>query len=137
MKIFPSTLFAAALSLFAVKTAGAAEFKTPGDKMFAAYFKAETDRLAARCMADIKTLKDWNERKDKYRVQMYEMLGLDPMPPRTPLKGTVTGKILHKDFEVWKVHYQSMPQLYVTGNLYVPKGLKDPAALCIEFGAFR
>ena len=57
---------------------------------------------------------------------MHEMLGLDPMPPRTPLKGTVTGKIQHKDFEVWKVHYQSMPHLYVTGNLYVPKGLKKP-----------
>ena len=115
------------LFLLLLQAVVAAEFKTPGDKMFAAYFKAETDRLAARCMADIRTIDDWNLRKDKYRAQMHEMLGLSPVPPRTPLKAIVTGKIQHKDFEVWKVHYQSMPRLYVTGNLYVPKVLKKPA----------
>ena len=52
MKFFSRNLFVAALFLFALQTIGAAEFKTPGDKMFAAYFKAETDRLAARCLAD-------------------------------------------------------------------------------------
>ena len=95
--------------------------------MFAAYFKAEADRLAADCLNDIKTLKDWTASKGKYRQQMYEMLGLDPLPQRTPLKATVTGKIQHKDFEVWNLHYQSRPRLYVTANLYVPKGLKKSA----------
>jgi len=127
MKVRFQFLFLVATAFFISQSLRAAEFKTPGDKMFAAYFKAETDRLAARCMADIKTLEDWNARKDKYRVQMHEMLGLDPMPPRTPLKATVTGKIQHKEFEVWNLHYQSMPRLYVTGNLYVPKGLKKSA----------
>ncbi len=55
------------------------------------------------------------------------MLGLDPMPVRTPLKATVTGKAQHEDFEVWKVNYQSMPRLSETGNPYVPKGLKKRA----------
>jgi dienelactone hydrolase len=127
MKTFQSASLVAALWLFAVLSADAALFKTPGDKMFAAYFKAAADRLAADCLKDIKTLKDWNTRKDKYRLQMFEMLGLDPLPPRTPLKATVTGKIQHKEFEVWKLHYQSKPRLYVTANLYVPKGLKKPA----------
>ena len=73
-------LFLALISVIALPAFYAAEFITPGDKMFAAYFKAETDRLAASCLADIKTLDDWNSRKDKYRSQMHEMLGLDPMP---------------------------------------------------------
>jgi len=127
MKTLLNPSIVAVLSLSIFQSLWSAEFKTSGDRMFAAYFKAEADRLAARCMADIKTLEDWNARKDKYRGQMHEMLGLDPMPPRTLLKATVAGKVQHKDFEVWKVHYQSMPQLYVTGNLYVPKGLKKPA----------
>ena len=110
-------LLLAAMTSFVSLTLGAAEFKTPGDRMFATYFKAETDRLAARCLADIKTLNDWDARRDRYRAQMHEMLGLDPMPARTPLNATVTGKVQHKDFEVSKVHYQSMPRLYVTGNL--------------------
>jgi dienelactone hydrolase len=127
MKVRFQLLFLAATAFFISLSLRAAEFKTPGDKMFAVYFKAEADRLAARSMADIRTLEDWNSRKEKYRTQMHEMLGLSPVPPRTSLKATVTGKLQHKDFEVWKVHYQSMPRLYVTGNLYVPKGLKKPA----------
>jgi len=127
MKAHSRFLLLALAAAIAIPSIYTAEFLTPGDKMFAAYFKAETDRLAASCLADIKTLDDWNSRKDKYRSQMHEMLGLDPMPPRTPLKVTVTGKVQHEDFEVWKVHYQSMPRLYVTGNLYVPKGFRKPA----------
>ena len=113
--------------LFIQHNAHAALFKTRGDKMFAAYFKAEADRLAADSLKEVKTLADWKDHKDRYRREMHEMLGLDPVPPRTPLMATVTGKVQHEEFEVWKLHYQSIPKLYVTANLYVPKGLKKPA----------
>ena len=105
----------------------AAVFNTSGDKMFARYFQSETDRLATGSLADVKTLEDWTARKDRYRREMHEMLGLDPAPKRTPLMATITGKVEHDDFEVWKLHYQSIPRLYVTANLYVPKNLKKPA----------
>ncbi len=95
--------------------------------MFAAYFKHQTDQLAAKSLSEIKTIEDWKSRKDQYRRQMHEMLGLDPFPKRTALKATVTGKLQHAEFEVWKVHFQSKPGLYVTANLYVPKGIKKPA----------
>ena len=108
MKVYSRFLFLVLAMVIVLPSLYGAEFKTPGDRMFAAYFKAETDRLAAGCLKDVKTLDDWNKRKDKFRSQMHEMLGLDPMPPRTPLKVTVTGKVQHKDFEVWKVHYQSI-----------------------------
>jgi dienelactone hydrolase len=49
------------------------------------------------------------------------MLGLDPMPPRGDLKPVVTGRLEHEDFTVEKLHFQSLPGLYVTGNLYLPK----------------
>ena len=113
--------------IFGVSSVMGAVFNTPGDKMLARYFQAETDRLAVGSLADVKTLEDWDARKDRYRREMREMLGLDPAPKRTPLKATVTGKLDHDDFEVWKLHYQSIPRLYVTANLYVPKGLKKPA----------
>ncbi len=115
------------IQLAILQAASAALFKTEGDRMFAAYFKHETDRIAAHSLKDIKTLEDWNTRKVRYRREMHEMLGLDPMPSRTPLKATVTGKLQHAEFEVWKVHFQSKPGLYVTANLYVPKNIKKPA----------
>ena len=100
---------------------------TAGDRMFAEQFRGETRALAERSLADIQTLDDWNKAKDKYRAQLHEMLGLDPLPPKTDLKATITGKLDHPDFTVEKLHFQSRPGLYVTANLYLPKKLEKPA----------
>lgn len=100
---------------------------TAGDRMFAEHFRAETRALEERSLADIHSLDDWNKSKDTFRKQLHEMLGLDPLPPRTDLKATITGKLDHPDFTVEKLHFQSMPRLYVTANLYVPKNLSKPA----------
>ena len=68
----------------------AAELKTPGDRMFADYFKIETKRLADDCLAEIQVLEDWNVKKQVYRKQLHEMLGLDPMPERTACTSLAT-----------------------------------------------
>ncbi len=102
-----------------------AEKTTPdtsrGDAMIAQYFQSETAQLADRCLADINTLEDWTSRRMQYRQQLFEMLGLKPLPTRTDLKATITGKVDHESFTVENVHFQSRPGLYVTGNLYLPK----------------
>lgn len=98
-----------------------------GDKMIADYFREETRRLSENCLADIKTLDDWTSRRDEYRRQLREMLGLEPWPEKTPLQPVVTGKIDHEQFVVEKLHFQSRPGLYVTGDLYIPKNLDKPA----------
>ncbi len=110
-----------------------AEEALPGDKMIGDYFRRETEQLASRCLAEIKTAEDWNAKKDEMRRQLAEMLGLDPMPERTPLHPVVTGTVDHPEFTVENLHFQSRPGLYVTGNLYVPKNLKGtvPAILYV------
>jgi dienelactone hydrolase len=92
-----------------------------GDEMLAAYFRAETQKVAAASLPSIKTFSDWTHRRDEYRRQLREMLGMEPMPERTLLNAVVTGKLERDDFTVEKVHFQSRPHLYVTGNLYLPK----------------
>ncbi len=98
-----------------------------GDDMLQKYFAARTRELAEDCLTDVKTLEDWTSKRAAYHQQLLEMLGLDPLPERTPLMAEVTGKIDHDDFTVEKVYFQSRPGLYVTGNLYIPKGLTKPA----------
>ncbi|HEX8913601.1 MAG TPA: CocE/NonD family hydrolase [Humisphaera sp.] len=105
----------------------------PGDRLLDAYFAGRTAALEARCLAEVKTLDDWNAKKGEYRRQLAEMLGLDPMPPRTDLKPVVTGTVDHPEFTVEKLHFQSSPGLYVGANLYVPKNAKGklPAILYV------
>ena len=92
------------LTLFTISSSISTEFETSGDQMFRTYFERETAEIADQCLADIQTLDDWN--KDKYRSQLYEMLSLEPLPPKTPLQATVTRRITQHDFDVWNLHYQ-------------------------------
>ncbi|MCA9203727.1 MAG: prolyl oligopeptidase family serine peptidase, partial [Planctomycetales bacterium] len=97
-----------------------------GDRMLAAYFKDETAKLTDACLADIRTLDDWQTKRDQYRQELYEMLGMNPLPERTDLHAEITGKAEHDEFVVENVQFQSRPGLYVTGNLYVPKKADKP-----------
>ena len=94
------------------------------DQMLSRYFDAETTRIEAETA---NRLKNWKANRDKYRQQLLEMLGLHPLPKRTDLKPTVTGTIESEDFLVEKLHFQSLPGLYVTGNLYRPKNPTAPS----------
>lgn len=100
---------------------------TPADAMLADYFRAETDRIEAECLKDIQSPQAWAERRRELRQQLFEMLSLDPLPERTDLKATITGVVDHPSFRIENLHFQSRPGLYVTANLYLPKGLDKPA----------
>ena len=114
-------LFALCLCASVVHSVSAAEEPTKidtrrGDAMIGAYFAAETAKLEGAVINDIKTKEDWLRRKDELRRQLHEMLGLDPLPERTPLNPVVTGTLDHPEFTVEKLHFQSHPRLYVTAN---------------------
>ncbi len=129
-----SYLAQAALTLafasFWPSTTAAAETKPArhqtADQQLAAYFRQETKLLADHCLADIHTLQDWESRRATYHQQLMEMLGLSPLPEKTPLKPVITGRVEHPEFTVEKIHFQSRPGLYVTGSLYLPKEIKEP-----------
>jgi dienelactone hydrolase len=97
------------------------------DARLAAYFEAEVLRIETNCMAEVRTLGDWTSQRDERRRQLLDMLGLWPLPERTELKPVITGRVDGDGFRVEKLHFQSMPGLYVTANLYLPKGTTGPA----------
>src|SRR4030095_1936963 len=68
----------------------------------------------------------WEAVKPKYRAELFEMLGLSPLPPKSDLHPTITGKLEREDIIVEKLHFQSLPGLYVTGNFYLPKNKAGP-----------
>lgn len=99
---------------------GVPDSEAPGDAMFQAYLAAEAKRLDAQFDEDLVSLERLQERIPQYRREYLQMLGLWPLPDRTALEPTVTGTVDGDGFTVEKLHYQSMPGLYVTANLYRP-----------------
>ena len=98
-----------------------------GDRLRDDYFRAQVKRIADADLADVKTRADWDKKRPEYRRQFLDSIGLWPLPPRTDLHATITGKVETDLFTVEKLHFQSSPGLYVTANLYLPKRAKLPA----------
>jgi len=126
-------LISIASALFAAQPAVT---NTPADFMIQNFLKTESARLDAQFLEDVTNRAQWEARRGELRQQYLEMLGLWPLPERTPLEAKVTGAIEREEgFRVEKLHFQSRPKLYVTGNLYLPRdakaGDKLPAVLYV------
>jgi cephalosporin-C deacetylase-like acetyl esterase len=98
-----------------------------GDKLIDDYFRVQTKQIADVCLTDIRSKADWERKRPELRRQFLDMMGLWPLPAKTDLKATITGKLDEETFTVEKLHFQSVPGLYVTGNLFLPKHAKGPA----------
>jgi len=105
----------------------------PGDAMIQAYLARETEKIESSFLEGITSSADWEKLRPRYQEEYYYMLGLSPMPPKTPLAATVTGVLRGDGFVVEMLHYQSRPRLYVTGNLYRPARIKPGERLPAVF----
>ena len=107
----------------------------PGDEMIQDYLARQAALLDASFLDQVSTRESWEKLRTEYERQYLYMLGLWPLPEKTPLQATVTGKLEGSGFTVEMLHYQSRPGLYVTGNLYRPSApaanAKLPAVLYV------
>jgi cephalosporin-C deacetylase-like acetyl esterase len=60
--------------------------------------------------------------KAAQKKELMRCLGLDPLPPRTPLNAKVTGVFQREGYRLEKIVFDSRPGFPVTGHLYVPDG---------------
>lgn len=108
----------------------------PAQAMIQAFLRQEAVRLDAPFLEGITNRQQWEARRPELHRQYLEMLGLWPLPERTPLDARITGTLERPEgFRVEKLHFQSRPHLYVTANLYLPTdarpGAKLPAVLYV------
>jgi dienelactone hydrolase len=96
----------------------------PGDPMIEKYLAAEADKLSKKFMDGARTLEEWQQKRPRLHREYMDMLGLWPLPEKTPLHATVTGQLEAYGVVVEKLHFQSKPGLYVTANYYRPKEVK-------------
>lgn len=91
-----------------------------------AYVTKSATEVTADALADADSLDAWQAMRAEKRRQYLYMLGLYPMPQRTPLEAEITGTLETPDYRVENIVFQSSPKLYVTGNFYVPRDASEP-----------
>ncbi len=100
---------------------GAAAPELPYDKAIRKYLAVRAAELERELLPGIQTAADFEKVRPGLREEYFDMLGLKPLPERTPLKATITGRLERDGYTVEKLHFQSRPGLYVTANLYLPR----------------
>ena len=94
------------------------------------YLCREAGRITDRSATWPRSRQQWERGRERRRRQYLEMMGILEVPPkesRTPLDVRVTGTVERQHYTIEKLCYQSLPRLYVTANLYLPRDLDGPA----------
>lgn len=112
----PFALGATALS--AADEAPAVDRRAQATQAIRDYLQARVQRLNAHEPANVASIDEWQRLQPVLREQLFDMLGLSPRPERGDLQAVVTGQVERQEIIVEKLHFQSLPGLYVTGNFY-------------------
>jgi hypothetical protein len=99
---------------------------TAANRALDRYWELRTQEIEVTgSLRQIQSAAEWEAAAPEARRQLFEMMGLHPLPQRTDLKAVITGEERGDGFVVEKLHFQSMPQLYVTASFYKPAGVID------------
>ncbi len=91
--------------------------------------KATVKRLA--CLGAIQSKADFKQWQETSRQAFLELIGGLP-EPRTALNPQVVGEFTREGYVVRKIIFESLPEYYVTANLYVPTVGKPPYAAVLS-----
>jgi dienelactone hydrolase len=133
LRLLPGLSLAAVLALsLAAQQNPESEDSAPWERMLASkrqvrdYLVAEARRITDHAAGEIASKETWEGVRRQRRQEMLDMLGLSPLPQRTPLNVQITGKIDQPEYTIEKIAFESLPKVYVTANLYVPKKRDGP-----------
>jgi Prolyl oligopeptidase family len=78
------------------------------------------------------TLAAWEQRKPRLRDQIRQIVGLEDLDERGPLKWISKGFINRQDYTIEKIIYESYAGMMVPALVYTPSGLTAPAPAMVS-----
>jgi len=98
------------------------------------YLSGVASEMTNNASLNLNNLQDWESVRDKKLDEFRSMVSLVSMPiegERSPLNVKYTGTIQMDGYRIEKLSYESLPDLYVQANLYIPDGITEsvPAVL--------
>ena len=76
----------------------------------------------------LNSLEDWEKKAERIRKGILEGMKLQTFPPKLPLHATIHSKKSYDGYTVENVFFESLPDVFVTGNLYRPTDQDGPYA---------
>ena len=86
-----------------------------------AYLERAARGITDQATTEMASSAVWEKARARRLEEMRDMLGLLPWPGRTPLNLRITGTLDKGTYLVEKIAFESLPKIFVTGNLYIPK----------------
>jgi cephalosporin-C deacetylase-like acetyl esterase len=90
-------------------------------------FIIEASQASLRGRIDPESRDAWLARVPGLKRSLAKALGLDPLPPRTPLNARVTGRAQRSFYRVENIVLESRPGFFVSANVYIPEEVPLPA----------
>lgn len=96
-----------------------------------AYLADEAHEITERAIAETASREAWESVREQRLSELKDMLGLAEERPKTPLNVQLRGRIERSGYIVEKIAFESMPNVYVTANLYLPSERDGPVPTVI------
>ena len=107
--------------------ADSARWQVMSDEQQREMLQGYLDRLMPVHSMDYPDLRTWEERRLEVRRHVLRSLGLDPLPERLPLRPTITATLERNGYVVHRLWWQTWPDVWASGYLYLPAEIKAPA----------
>ena len=94
------------------------------------YLSREARRMQAASLQSLPPVAQWPAERQRRLEQYFDMMGVSAymsLSERPPLNVQVTSETQREGYRIQTLAYESLPQLYVTANLYLPDNLSAPA----------
>src|SRR5438552_16463683 len=94
------------------------------------YLVREATAITDRALSDMPDAEAWRRLLPERERQYLEMMGMADTVPAvkgSPVPVHVTGVVERPSYRIEKLYYESLPNLYVTANLYVPHQIASRA----------
>ncbi|QHE53032.1 acetylxylan esterase [Pontibacillus sp. HMF3514] len=92
------------------------------------YLIQKAEEITRKPLPNIQTEDDLFKWRKERQKEYHKMLGIDTYlhKPRTPLNMHRTGIIKREEYRVEKIYFESLPNLFVAANLYIPNRINSP-----------
>tara|TARA_R110001599_G_scaffold161053_6_gene349069 strand:- start:107 stop:2116 length:2010 start_codon:yes stop_codon:yes gene_type:complete len=95
------------------------------------YLEQESKSLTEHFSAKSISTEEWDSIRPVKYHQFIEMMGFNMEEDRDPPKVYPRGTLKQDGFHIEKFYYESLPNLFVPANLYVPDNISNPRAAVI------